>query len=280
MKKSMMRYSWLEYLAYWEGRLSASKLGRILGQSREHVQRDVISAYRHEFPGVLAGGPGRSQSIDRHEDLHFAPSGAHRLVDLLRGEATLSEALGEPARFGIPVEDVGTIAFRETEPEIFRSLYRGCVQRRCVLVEYLSKNRVAVMRFSPHALVRDVARLHFRGYASWTQDHRGYYIDLVPSRVRRIYDDVDRWNYVPDTDDREWHERVNLTFRLNPDLPKNIRQILILEYEGEKAREDFTQLVIPDVRLAMTRYVERTMKYRFFGEEMHHVWMLGERKKS
>ena len=269
----MIRYTWLEYLAYWEGRLSASRLGSILGQSREHVQRHVISAYRHEFPGALAGGAGRSYSIDRHEDLHFAPAGAHMLVDLLRGEASLSKALGESARFGIPVEDVGTISFRETEPEIFRSLYRSCVQRRCVLVEYVSKSRVSVIRFSPHALVRDVARLHFRGYAASRQDQKGDYIDLVPSRVRRVFDDVDKWNYVSSDEDRDWHERVNLRFRLNPDLPKNIRQVLSLEYEGENARVDFDRLDIPAVRLAMRLYVERIVKFRFFDEELYQVWI-------
>ncbi|MCG5525958.1 hypothetical protein LRB11_13620 [Ectothiorhodospira haloalkaliphila] len=253
--------------------MSASRLGRILGQSREHVQRHVISAYRHEFPGVLVGGAGRNHSIDKHEDLHFAPASAHMLLDLLRGEASLSSALGGSARFGIPVEDVGAVSFRETEPEILRSLYRSCVQRRCVLIEYVSKRQTSVMRFSPHALVRDVARLHFRGYAATGQDLKGYYIDLVPSRVRRIFDDVDKWNYVSGDEDKDWHERINLKFRLNPDLPNNIRQILSLEYEGENSRQNFDRLDIPAVRLAMRLYVERVVKFRFFNKKVYQVWI-------
>lgn len=280
MRIDRIRYAFLEYLAYWEGQLTASRLGKALGRSREHVQREVITPYRQQFFDIPAPRPEGERPSDTHHHLRFAPRGSRSLIDWVSGEKSLAEALGEAPRFGIPMEDVSAVAFRDTHPEIFQSLYLGCVQRRQVSVEYVSKQRFSVIDFSAHTLVRDFARVHFRGYARWRdEDGPGCYIDLVPSRITQVFAvladdrDDDRPKYVSEDSDVEWNERVTLQFRLNPDLPGKILDVLRTEYEGSRAHDAFETLTIPDVRRALRRYVERSLRYRFFGDTIYEVWI-------
>lgn len=280
MRKWKIRYALLEYLVYWEDDLTASRLGKLLGKSREHVQREVITPYRKEFADSFASRGGRRDNPDTQGPPRFAPATPGALIDLVRGEARLAEAAGESPRFGISVEDVACVAFQETHTEIFRSLYRACVQRRSVLVEYASKRRISVIWFSPHALVRDFARMHFRGYASWSENQPGYFIDLVPSRVCRVLGDGNSSSYVSGDSDMEWNERVTLRFRMNPKLPENIRKVLRLEHEEDRTRQSFDTLEIRNVRRAIRRYVERSLSQRYFGESLHQVWLPDHEKDS
>lgn len=279
MNVKLIRYFALEYLAYWEGRLTAPRLAHILDKRREHVQREVIAAYKNKYPGVLSGQRGRNANYELTELPRYAPKNVSAMIDYVRGESCLAHSLETVPRFGIPIEDVGAIAFREPESATFRALYRGCVQRRSVWLEYVSKQQTALILFSPHALVRDLNRLHFRGYAVWDQKQPGRYIDLVPSRILKVFEaQEDQDRYVGGDADTQWHERVTLRFTLNPALPENIRHIVRIEHEGEKHAGPFgvDTLVIPNVRRAMQSYVARSLRYRLFHEDLYEVWILRE----
>ncbi len=275
MRKWKIKYALLEYLVYWEGRVTGARLGQLLGRTREHVQREILAPYRREFGDRLEL---LAASIDPDTDRprvqpEFAPVAPGALIDIVRGEARFAEAVGESPRFGIPVEDVAAMGFREPNARYFRTLYRACVQRRAVPIEYVSKRRTAAVWFSPHTLVRDFARAHFRGYASWSDHQPGFYIDLVPSRISRVIGDSDRSRFVSCDADKDWNERLTLTFNLNPNLPENIREILRLEHHEGRSRQEFGRLAVRDVRLALCRYVERALRYRFFGDSIQEIWI-------
>lgn len=275
MRKWKIQYALLEYLVYWEGRVTGARLGQLLGRTREHVQRQILAPYRREFGDRLELLAERiDPDTDRpHVQPEFAPVAPGALIDIVRGEARFAEAVGESPRFGIPIEDVAAIGFREPHNQYFRMLHRACVQRRAIPIEYVSKRRTAAIWFSPHTLVRDVARIHFRGYGSWSDNQPGYYVDLVPSRIYRVLGNSDHSRYVGPDADKEWNERVTLTFQLNPKLPENIRKTLCLEHEENRNRTVFDTLVIPDVRRALRRYVERSLQYRFFSGSLYHIWI-------
>lgn len=275
MRAWKIQYAFLEYLAYWEGRVTGARLGQLLGRTREHVQREILTPYRREFGERLELLAERiDPDADRpHVQPEFAPVAPGALIDIVRGEARFAEAAGESPRFGIPVEDVTAIGFREPHAQYFRMLHRACVQRHAVPIEYVSKRRTAAVWFSPHTLVRDFARAHFRGYASWSDHKPGFYIDLVPSRIFRVLGAGDATRFVSGDADRYWNQRVTLTFNLNPGIPEGIREILRLEHNEDRSRMEFKRLIVPDVRLALRLYVERALRYRFFDDSLQEVWI-------
>lgn len=275
-----MEFFAIEYLAYWEARLSAGRLAALLGRTRSQVQRTVIKDYEERHPGTLVRKKRGKAFADTAEGLRFAPTSASALLDVIRGEHRLAEASGEAPRFGPPLEEISAFGFSEPDPDLFQRLYAACVGRRAVRLDYAAKSGLMECDFSPHALVRDGARIHFRGYASTayrsSAPYQGpfqQYIDLAPSRVRRLIDEGDGADYVSDAGDADWHDRETLMFQLNEELPKEILAVLAVEYEGAKAGGDFRRLEIPNVRKALRIYVQRSLRRRAFGDVVHEIWL-------
>ncbi|MDD2867476.1 hypothetical protein [Neomegalonema sp.] len=274
-----MDYFAIEYLAYWEGRLSAGRLAALLGKTRSQVQRTIIKDYEEQHPGALMRGGRGKTFADTAEGLKFAPTSASALLDVIRGERRLAESSGEKPRFGPPLEEVSAFGFSEPDPDVFQRLYAACVGRRAVRLDYAAKSGLMECDFSPHALVRDGGRIHFRGYASTIYrpstpypDPFRQYIDLVPSRVRRLIHESSVTDYVPDAGDADWHARETLVFRLNDDLPKEILGVLAVEHEGARASGDFRIKRIQNVRKALRIYVQRSLRHRAFGDVLYEIW--------
>lgn len=270
----------LEYLAYWEAGMTAERLAALTCRSREHAQRKIIPAYEKAHPQTLAQKWRGKTLADAAEGLRYAPALATLLLDMLRGEQALASAMGEEPRFGPPFEDVASFGFSEPDPDHFQMLYAACIQRRALRLHYVAKSGAMECVFSPHALVRDGSRLHFRGYALADNQKFGpndpgfsQFVDLVPSRVTRVLEAPNAANYVSSDGDYDWHEREVLIFRLNPKLSSEILGLLSVEYEGVVKPDGSGELRLPDVRKALSLYVRRNVRYRVFGKVMHEIWL-------
>ncbi len=270
----------LEYLACWEGELSARRLAELTARSREDAQRRIISGYQKAHPGRLVPSGRLKKFADATGGLAFAPTSASALLDVIRGEHRLAEASGEEPRFGPPLEEISTFGFSEPDPDVFQRLYAACVGRRAVRLDYAAKSGLMECEFSPHALVRDGVRIHFRGYASTAYrsstpypDPFRQYIDLAPARVRRLIHEGDVAGYVSDAGDADWHARETLMFRLNDDLPQEILSVLAVEHEGGESSGDFRIKTIPNIRKALRIYVQRSLRHRAFGDVLYEIWL-------
>ena len=266
---------WLvEYLAYWEEELTAARLARLLGLSREHAQRAVLGPFLRDYHVPLERSRGQARRLaDKAEGLRFAPTRPSDLVRVLQGMQVLHTHEAEGSPFGVPVEDIEVLTSGEPDVEVFKALYAACARRSAQVVEYQSKDQLFTMAFSPHAIVTAPGRLHFRGYADYTRLGTGGYIDVVPSRVRRI--DGERSDLaVSSAGDVEWATRVDLRFRLNPNLPEGLKAVVLEEWSGRVTSEgDDLVLTVPAVRQALALYAHRGLRHRVFGHVVHDVWL-------
>lgn len=275
MKIPMINELCLEYLAYWESGFQASRLAKILGQSREHVQRNTISVFERTYPVRLVDAGNRMRKLaDTSDGLRFAPSNPSDLMRMLDGISVLFQNAIEDYPFGVRLENPLSGLMPEPDAEIFRALYVACAHKRAVIMQYRSKQGVFPMTFSPHALVQVPDRVHFRGYAQWaTGQDKGRYIDLVPARVLSIEQEM-LVDAVPSLGDIDWHTKSDAAFRLSANLPEDLSAVVRQEWASsmtDRSRAD--TMVIPAVRTAVRLYVNRALRYRWFGDARYETWL-------
>ena len=253
----------LEYLALWEGALSAQRLGKLVGLSREHAQRTVIGPYRQEMPGRLVSVGRRPSRIEPDAaSTRWMPSDPGGFVAALTGLKAIAGASPEAWPVGGAFESVPLICRANGDNEAFVALYRAMCQRRSIDLEYQAKRGPRSYRFSPHTLVDTSNRPHFRGYAADPVSEIGRFIDLVPARVSQLpgvrnnaakirTDPIKASGpYVSYESDNEWIRRVDLTFQLHDNMDENLKEAISWEYA---IQEGF--LVFYDARAALAPYI-------------------------
>jgi hypothetical protein len=256
-----MKRSWgclaLEYLALWEGALSAQHLGELVGLSREHAQRTLIGPYRQEMPGRLVSAGRRPSRIEPDGmPTRWMPSDPGGFVAVLTGLKAIAGASPKAWPVGGAFESVPLICRANGDNEAFVALYRAMCQRRSIDLEYRAKAGLRSYRFSPHTLVDTSSRPHFRGYAANPMSETGYFIDLVPSRVLQLLG-APNDTYVSYESDNKWIRRVNLKFQLHENMDENLKEAISLEYGIQDEYFEFY-----DVQEALVLYIVRQLLER------------------
>lgn len=245
-------------MTYWEGGATVGEIASALGLSREHVQREIVGAYRREYPAALGWGRDRSSVFtEGASGLKYAPSSTKALLDVLRGARAAAESTGAAYPFRLPVETLPEpISEGDTKAEIFQTLCSALARRVAVIIDYTSKKTAFQASFSPHTIVDIGLRPHFRGFAEYA-DGTGMFIDIVPARISST--SGTSGDYVDSTNDKMWHFRQDMTFFLSKQLALTERTALIEENGG---RESIT---FRHIRSAICPYVERMMYFRGFN---------------
>ncbi len=239
----------LEYLALWEGRLTAERLGALTGIRREQAQNAIITPYRTDHPGRLTR-THRGFRIDPDHALALSmPSDPGGFVAALTGLKTVMPGDGWPLAGNF--ESVPLVCRASADNTMFLAIYQAMCSETAVHVHYRSKRATRAFVFSPHTLVETGDRPHFRGFAANPLTGDGSFRDLVPLRAVEVAAYEAR--YVPATGDADWHARTDLTFRLRPEVSDDVGAALDREYVLDRDRA----LTIPGVRHALVRYVER-----------------------
>lgn len=270
MKLKTVDFKFLEYLSFWQGRLTGTRLADLLGVERTHAHRAVLAPYMRINPDALAQ-KGRFWAV-RDPDRSLPRYGPARVEDLFRfldGLEALADLSGEV--LGVPLENAAIDLPVEHNLHAFRTLYAGAAQRRVVQLLYRSRKQEIRLRFSPHALIRTAARPHFRGFAVGDGDRPGFFTDLVPSRVITA-EDLGGAGYVSGETDPGWTGRVEVRLRLSPALPEMTRDSLMSEYAGLDGFSDGV-LRIDGVRICIAPYLCRHLRYRVFDNTPVEVWI-------
>lgn len=270
MKLKTVDFKFLEYLSFWQGWLTGTRLAELLGVERTHAHRAVLSPYMRLHGGKLTQ-EGRVWSVrDPDKDLPgYGPSSVEGLFRFLDGLEVLRDLPGEA--LGVPLEDVTIDLPVEQNLRAFRTLYAAAAQKRPVRVFYRSRKREAHYLFSPHAVVRTTARPHFRGFMVGDEGRPGKYTDLVPARV--IEAEIgEREDYTGPEGDRGWRERTDVRLLLAPGLTEERKTSLMREYEP---LPNFSEgrLTIPNVRVCLAPYLCRHLRYRVFDEVPIEIWV-------
>lgn len=270
MKLKTIDFKFLEYLAYWQERLTGTRLAELLGVERTHAHRAVLSPYMGMHGSDLTQRD-RVWSV-RDPDLtrpRYGPASVEDLFRFLDGLEFLRDLPGEA--LGVPLEDVTIDLPVEQNLGAFRTLYAAAAQRRAVRVFYRSRKREAHYLFSPHAVVRTASRPHFRGFLIGFEGKPGFYTDLVPARVIEIAMG-EEGDYTGPELDLGWAQRVDVHLLLSPDLDEDRRASLMQEYAPVEGFRD-GRLTITGVRSCLAPYLCRHLRYRVYDDMPIEVWL-------
>jgi hypothetical protein len=270
--KQIWRCLALEYLALWEGALSAQRLGELVGFSREHAQRTLIGPYRQEMPGRLVSDGRRASRIEPDgTSTRRMPSDPGGFVAVLTGLKAIAGAWPVRGAF----ESVPLICRANGDNEAFVALYRAMCQRHSIYLEYQAKRGPRSYRFSPHTLVDTSSRPHFRGYAADPVSGTGRFIDLLPSRVSQLPNAEKirtgpieaSGSYVSYESDNEWIRRVDLTFQLHENMDENLKEAISWEYAIQNG-----PLIFYDARAALAPYIIKHLLERRLEGRDHPIF--------
>jgi hypothetical protein len=270
MKLKTIDFKFLEYLAFWQERLTGTRLAELLGVERTHAHRAVLSPYMRMHGSELAN-KDRVWSV-RDPSLtppRYGPASVEDLFRFLDGLEFLRDLPGET--LGVPLEDVTIDLPVEQNLNAFRTLYAAAAQRRAVRIHYRSRKREADYLFSPHAVVRTAARPHFRGFMRGFDGRDGFFTDLVPARVIRA-EMAGPEDYVGPEGDLAWETRIKVRLRLSEAIPDDMRETMMREYAPLDGFSDGV-LTITGVRACLATYLCRHLRYRVFDVVPIEVWI-------
>lgn len=263
MKLKGVDFRILEYLAFWEGGVTAGRIAEVVGVDRVHAQRAIMTPYRAAHPGQLEPA-GRSRRLADQVTPLFGP---RTLTELFETVDMVRSACGED-RVGVPMERIDGLAPRSGEGA-FRTLYAACARKEAIGVSLDEPEGAETGLFSPHHLVRECGVLYFRGHLS--SPGAGRYRDVDPNRVARI-DLASKAEYVGPDGDADWHARETVTLRLAEGLAPSVRAAALREHAGHAGVEE-GRLIIEGVRRCLVPHLVRHLRYRVLEEGPVEVWV-------
>ena len=264
-----------EALLFWRGNVNASEFADAVGRARTRVQTEIITPFVQDNAGVLQRQSGRKHGRTLLVRPRFAPADLWSFFSLLAAERDWRrrERPGLSSFAGLDIVDLAPPDPADTAVW----MCRAAAQRRTLIGRYLFKNHGDLpVWFSPHTMVRTPRRIHFRGHllvrASAAIQEWGY-VDLVPGR---FLDDgdllIEESGYRGVEGDRDWHEKTDLVFQLNPKLPPHVYFALQHEH-GLKADKDGRCRLKLRVRKALAYSYEHHVFDRTIGPERMKAWI-------
>ena len=264
-----------EAMLFWRGGMNAAEFAEAVGLTRQRVQEDIVSPFVKNKAGDVLQERGRKHGRTLLVRPKSAPPDLWSFFGLLAAERAWrrGDRPGLPSMAGFDVVDLAP-----PDPAGAAEWMCRAAAQKCVIVgRYLFKRSgVRAVQFSPHAMVRTPRRIHFRGHLlvhgfGETQDWG--YVDLVPGR---LLDDgdirIEKSGYRGVGGDRDWHERVRLTFQLNPALPPHA--YLALQHElGLDADTEGRCWLNLIVRKALVHSYQHHVFDRTIGPKRMTVWM-------
>lgn len=250
MKHDMIRrYGYIETQLLWGEGVTAGELGEQFGIARQNAQQ-TVKQYRQAHPGQMRYDRKQRRHVmdDGFQPAHIKTD-ATSFLNYQRGHHDIALYLDEPDWMDLAFENGDRYIRRRYDTPSIRLVLAALRQKKSVAIQYWSKYRSGMREISPHTLVFADGRYHLRAYCHLVQD----YLDFVLSRITQAEPAGQDW--VSAHDDSQWHHRIDLHFRVNPDLPQEAQAALALDYLAPGQ----TVLVIPGVRQALALYVRRQM---------------------
>jgi hypothetical protein len=263
LKTKRFDFRFLEYLAFWEQRLTTERLAGLFQVERVHAQRAIVTPYLQAHPGRLER-VGRTRRLADGKRPEYGPSTVPDLFDLIE---TIRTGTGS---VGVGVERLDRVLPPLGEHGL-RPLYSSGARREAVLVRFETADGVRSGAFSPHHLVRGRSSSHFRGYLSPVDGSRGGYVDIDPYTVIRA-DEAPGSPFVGSEGDTDWHQFVEVRLRLSDRATLEARSAALREYAGHEGVEA-GRLLIPRVRRCLVPHLIQEMRYRIMREGPVEVWV-------
>lgn len=229
-----VRYEFLEYRAYWYGRLNRSDLIAQFGVSQTQASMD-FKAYQDLAPDNLVydGTERTYRPSNTFKPLFFHISADSYLRPLLSMAVGAVDPAGTWLKT-IPEFHVSPIPARGVSPEVLRAVVRALegVQAVEVLYQSMSSPEPGWRWIEPHALANDGFRWHVRAFCQ----RSGAFKDFVLSRILEVRAAAERHQTRSNpADDVAWHSTVTLQIRPHPILSQSQQTAIRLDYGMDTA---------------------------------------------
>jgi hypothetical protein len=216
------RLWFIELIAWWEGRISASHLMRQFGISRTQAQND-IRCYQKQSPANLLYHASHKGYLPQQGFICSYISGD--VVEYLNW-VSHQDSIADVST-ALPYTTL-VLPKRQVSAEIIRVLVSAIRQQRRVEVDYVSvsnpdrQGRIIV----PHHFVSAGLRWHLRAYCEKSKGFR----DFVLSRFRGVPDLLNKTD-ISAVQDPGWTTEVCLEFRPDPRLTPAQQEVLAHDYQ-------------------------------------------------
>ncbi len=230
-----VRFEFIEFRAYWHGRLNRSDLIDRFGVSQTQASQD-FKAYQELAPDNLVynGVEKTYRCTSSFKPAFLDLSAEGYLTPLLAiGMGTL-----EPASSWlrtVPPFHVSPTPARAIRPEILRAINQALEQAQAVEVRYqsMSTPQPSWRWIEPHAYAFDGFRWHVRAFCR----RDGIFKDFLLSRIIATRDgDQSGPATSSGAQDVDWHSEVTLMIAPHPGLSEGQKQAIRLDY-GMDAEE-------------------------------------------
>lgn len=248
MKHDMLRrFSFIEARLLWAGGLTANDLAAAFGIARQNAQQS-ITTYARRHPGQL--------KYDRHQrrqvptdafEVRYIRDDVGRFLDYQRAVAHTALFYDEPDWADLPFTDADRFTHPLYDKDAARTALSALRRRMIVVIGYWAMRGARTRRISPHHLVYADGRYHLRAYCLETEKFRDFAIARIVTA--KLSDEP----WISEADDKEWHERIDLEFEINPQLDDDAKAALEKDYMTAGA----STLVIKGARRAIAYYIER-----------------------
>jgi hypothetical protein len=245
----LRRFAFIETRLLWGGGFTAAELAAAFGIARQNAQQ-TIAGYCRKHPRQMRYDRRRHRQV-RTDDfrVNYVRDDVGRFLEYQRAIAHTALYHADPAWVDLPFADADDLVKPLYDKQAARAVLAALRRQEVVEIEYWSKQATQIRRISPHHLVFADGRYHVRAYC---QDTLGWCDFVIPRIVTaQIVDDP----WVDDDGDIDWHQREDLSFLVNPDLPASAQAAVRLDYLPQGTE----RLVVQGVRKALTLYVQRRL---------------------
>ena len=226
------RFEFIEFCAYWHGRLNRSDLIDQFGVSQTQASQD-FKAYQDLAPNNLVYDSVEKtyRCAEGFKSRFLDIAAENYLTPLLSMRAGILDPAASWLRT-IPPFHVAPTPTRGIRPEILRAIIHSVDHAQAIEIRYQSMSTaVPSWRWiEPHAYAFDGLRWHVRAFCR----KDGIFKDFLLSRIMET-----RKDQQPDPanssgeQDADWHSEVTLVIAPHPDLSEGQKQAICLDYGME-----------------------------------------------
>lgn len=236
------RFEFIEWRAYWSGRLNRRDLEEQFHISTPQASND-LKAYQDVAAGNIAYNAGeKSYFATLDFDPKFLALSPERY--LLQLQALTAQAIRKDETWfdKVPPTDVAPTIVRGPQAYALRAIVKAIESKSAMAIYYQSLTHAGMRTICPHALAYDGFRWHVRALSLEREEYRDYVLGRILS-----YSVPTEWG-ADSSDDLEWHRTFDLRLTAHPGLTPEQKAAIERDYRLQDG-----VLVVP-VRLALGYY--------------------------
>jgi len=223
------RFEFIEFRAYWHGRLNRSDLIERFGVSQTQASQD-FKAYQELAPHNLIYDSVEKtyRCAESFKAVFLDISAESYLTPLLSIRAGILDPAASWLRT-IPPFHVSPTPARGIRPEVLRAIIYAVDHARAIEIRYQSmSNPEPEWRWiEPHAYAFDGFRWHVRAFCR----RDGAFKDFLLSRIIEIREDQQFHPAASSSEqDADWHSEIFLEIAPHPELSVAQKQVICLDY--------------------------------------------------